>query len=62
MKALFIALVMLLVSYAPLELSRLIFIYGLAWDTIFELCFIWVGWGLALAIVVRMFSYKGWGH
>jgi hypothetical protein len=53
MKGLFIALVLLLVSYAPLELSRLIFAYGLAADTIFELCFIWGGFALSIFLLIR---------
>ncbi len=53
MKALLIALVMLLVSYGPIELTWCIIAWGLAGDKIFELCFMWLFWLGAIFVLAR---------
>ena len=40
--------------YSPLELSRLIFTYGLSPVLIFELCFIWVFYAIFVGILAKV--------
>ena len=56
-----IALVMLLVSYAPLELSRLIYAYGLDLELVCELVFIWVGFATGVWLLIRYMRVKEGG-
>ena len=54
MKMLLIVWLCFFTLYSPLELSRLIFAYGLSSARIFELCFIWVLYLLAVVILARV--------
>jgi len=51
MWGLLVLLVCFLTIYAPIELSRVIFRWGLTSEFIFELIFIWLFYGLAILIV-----------
>ena len=51
MWGLLVLLVFFLTIYAPIELSRVIFKWGLTSEFIFELIFIWLFYGLAILIV-----------
>ena len=57
MRGLLILLVCLLTLFAPIELTRIIFNWGLSGRLIFEVCFIWFLYALAIftfsVVVVR---------
>jgi len=54
MKATVLFLICALTLYAPLELSRLIWNYGLADGRAFELCFIWVLYLVAIIVLTKV--------
>ncbi len=62
MRFLIALLICLLTVYAPIELTRLIIIYGLQGEFIFEVCFIWVsyiiGMGLVYNLVKERYEHK----
>lgn len=53
MKALWLSLVILLTIYAPIELSRMIFAYGLEAQLIVELYFFWAFYLMGMFIIYR---------
>ena len=61
-KSLLALLFCILTIYAPLELTRVIVAYGLSGKFIFELCFIWLTYAIAIslisAVLIRTRFYK----
>ena len=53
-KTLVIAILGLLTAYAPLELTKLIIEYGLTWEFIGELTFLWFCYLGALIILTKV--------
>lgn len=54
LKVVLIILFCSLTFYAPMELSRLILWYELDFKFIFELCYIWITYLIALAIIAKL--------
>ncbi len=57
-KSLLLLLICSLTIYAPIELTRIIIAYGLSGEFIFEVCFVWSFYAIAIFLISAVLARR----